>query len=241
MLSDLLTQSSPKYSMKLHSNQEVIHFRPFLVREEKALLLALDENDPKLIMKVIGDVISSCCEDIQDPMQLPIYDIENIFLNLRAKSVSSIINLSFEDTDTGEIISSEININDIKITNPPKKGEFKLNDDVIVHVRYPVLLDFINSTIDLESSEGYYDLIAKCIVRIQTPDESIDTSTYDISEIKDFLESMNKIQFNKILDYFKTMPKFTYDISFKNSAGTSKTITLEGMQDFFGLPSVTSI
>lgn len=227
--------------MKLQSSGKTIHFRPFLVREEKSLLLALEENDPKLIMKAVADIIMSCCESIGDPLQLPIYDVENIFLNLRARSVSEMIHLSFEDEETGEIISSKININDIQLSNTPEDGEIKINDEIIVNLRYPILKDFVDSSLNLETSEGYYDLISKCLVKIQTPTETIDTTSYDLEEIKDFVESMNKTQFNKILNYFKNIPKFTYDLSFTNSAGKTKTITLEGMQDFFGLPSVTSV
>jgi hypothetical protein len=183
----------------------------------------------------------SCCESIGDPLQLPIYDVENIFLNLRARSVSEMIHLSFEDEETGEIISSKININDIQLSNTPEDGEIKINDEIIVNLRYPILKDFVDSSLNLETSEGYYDLISKCLVKIQTPTETIDTTSYDLEEIKDFVESMNKTQFNKILNYFKNIPKFTYDLSFTNSAGKTKTITLEGMQDFFGLPSVTSV
>lgn len=241
MLSDLLTKTAPKYSMKLNSNGKTIHFRPFLVREEKSLLLALEENDPKLIMKAVADIIMSCCESIDDPLQLPIFDVENIFLNLRARSVSEIIHLSFEDNDTGEVISTKINIDDIKISNEPHNGEIKISDDIIVNLRYPILKDFVDSSLNMETSEGYYDLISKCLVKIQTPAETIDTTSYEVEEIKDFLESMNKTQFNKILNYFKNIPKFTYDLKFTNANGKDKTITLEGMQDFFGLPSVTSV
>ena len=241
MLSDLLTTTAPKYSMKLNSSGKTIHFRPFLVREEKSLLLALEENDPKLVMKAVADIILSCCESIDNPLELPIFDVENIFLNLRARSVSEVIHLSFEDDETGEIISTTINIDDIKLSNTPENGEIKINDEIIVNLRYPILKDFVDSSVNLETSEGYYDLISRCITKIQTPTEAIDTTSYEVDEIKDFLESMNKTQFNKILNYFKNIPKFTYDLNFTNSAGKTKTITLEGMQDFFGLPSVTLV
>jgi hypothetical protein len=241
MLSDLLTKTAPKYSMKLHSNGKIIHFRPFLVREEKALLLAMEENDPGLVMKAVADIILSCCDSIGDPLELPVFDVENIFLNLRARSVSEVIHLSFEDDETGEIISEKINIDDIKLSNTPESGELKINDEIIVNLRYPILKDFVDSSVNLETSEGYYDLIAKCLTKIQTPEETIDTTTYEINEIKDFLESMNKTQFNKILKYFKNIPKYTYDLNFTNATGKTKTITLEGMQDFFGLPSATLV
>lgn len=239
MLSDLLTRSSPKYSLKLNSTGENIHFRPFLVREEKALLIALDENDPSLIMKSIADIISSCCEGIKNPLELPIYDVENIFLNIRAKSVGEVIHLNFEDDETGEIISLDINISDIKLNNKPEPGIFKLNDEVTVHFRYPVLKDFLKSNVDLGTTEGYYDLIAMCLMKIETPEQTMDATVYDPQEVKDFLESMNKTQFNKVLNYFTKMPKLTHTAEYKNSAEKTKTLTLEGMQDFFGLPSVT--
>tara|TARA_R110002012_G_scaffold199044_1_gene367941 strand:- start:252 stop:977 length:726 start_codon:yes stop_codon:yes gene_type:complete len=239
MLSDLLTKSSPKYSLKLRSTGDTVHFRPFLVREEKALLIALDEDDPSLIMKSIADIISSCCEGIKNPLELPIYDVENIFLHIRSKSVGEVITLNFQDDDTGEIVTKNINISDIKLSNEPEKGIFKLNDEVTVHFRYPVLKDFLKSNIDLSTTEGYYDLITMCLMKIQTPEQTIDATVYDSQEVKDFLESMNKTQFNKILSYFTKMPKLRYTVEYKNSADKAKTITLEGMQDFFGLPSVT--
>lgn len=239
MLSDLLTKTAPKYPLKLYSTGKTIYFRPFLVREEKSLLLALEENNPQGIMKAIANIIMSCCEEIKNPMELPIYDIENIFLQIRAKSVSEVIDLSFKDEDTGELISQRINISDININKEPEKGEFKISDDLMVHFRYPTLKDFMDETIDLSTTDGYYNLISKCLTKIITPSETIDTSTYDLAEVKDFLESMNKTQFTKILDYFQKMPKLTYKLSFENAQGKKKNITLEGIQDFFGLPSVT--
>ena len=239
MLSDLLTKTAPKYPIKLHSNGKTIYFRPFLVREEKSLLLALEENNPQGIMKAVANIIMSCCEDIKNPMDLPIYDIENIFLNIRAKSVGENIYLNFRDEDTGEIIETEINILSIKLDRDPEVGEFKLNDDLIVSFRYPTLKDFMNEDIDLSSTEGYYNLIARCLTSIQTTTETIDVSSYDMQEVKDFLESMNKTQFTKVLNYFKNIPKLTHTVKYENSVGSKKSINLEGIQDFFGLPSVT--
>jgi len=239
MLSDLLTKTAPKYPLKLHSSGKTIYFRPFLVREEKTLLLALEENNPQGIMKAVANIIMSCCEDVKNPMDLPIYDIENVFLNIRAKSVGENIHLNFKDEDTGEIIESTVNIMSIKLDKDPEHGEFKITDDVIVNFRYPTLKDFMNENVDLSTTEGYYNLIARCLTSIQTSTETIDTTSYDLQELKDFLESMNKTQFTKILNYFKNMPKLTHTVKYENSAGSKKSIKLEGIQDFFGLPSVT--
>ena len=99
----------------------------------------------------------------------------------------------------------------------------------------------MEETVDLSETEGYYNLITRCLTKIETPEESIDTTNYDIGEVKDFLESMNKTQFTKVLNYFTKMPKLTHTLKYKNANGDNKTITLEGIQDFFGLPSVTLV
>jgi hypothetical protein len=241
MLSELLTKSAPKYPVTIHSTGKTVYFRPFLVREEKALLLALEENNPQGIMKAISDIIFSCCEEIKNPLELPIYDIENLFLQIRAKSVGEVIDLTFKDDDTGELISEKINIADIKLNGEPSKETLDLNDSLKVTFRYPVLSDFMEETIDLSETEGYYNLIANCLTKIETPEESIDAKTYDTKEVKDFLESMNKTQFTKVLNYFAKMPKLTYTLKYNNANGQEKTIKLEGIQDFFGLPSVTLV
>lgn len=241
MLSELLTKSAPKYPVTIHSTGKTVYFRPFLVREEKALLLALDENNPQGIMKAISDIIFSCCEDIKNPLELPIYDIENLFLQIRAKSVGEVIELTFKDDDTGELISERISISDIKLNGKPSNEILDLNEDLKVTFRYPVLNDFMEETVDLSETEGYYNLITRCLTKIETPEESIDTKNYDIEELKDFLESMNKTQFTKVLKYFTKMPKLTHTFKYENANGDDKSITLEGIQDFFGLPSVTLV
>ena len=216
MLSDLLINTAPKHPIALISKNETIYFRPFLVREEKALLLALDMGETGTIMKAIADIITSCCEKISNPLELPIYEIENIFLQIRAKSVGEIIELNIEDEETGEIIEIPVNIDDIKISSKPSEGKLEISKDIIVNFRYPTLQDFMDSVVDLSTTEGYYNLIAKCLIKINTPSESINTETYELDEIKNFLESMNKT----------------------HTSGKDKSITLEGIQDFFGLPSV---
>ena len=204
-------------------------------------MLALDENNPHGIMKAISNIIFSCCEDISNPLDLPIYDVENIFLQIRAKSVGEIIDLTFKDDDTGELITEKINISDIKLNGKPGKETLELKDDLKVTFRHPILKDFINENIDLSETEGYYNLISNCLIKIETPEEILETKNYETSEVKDFLESMNKTQFTKVLNYFSKMPKLSYTVNYKNSMEKDKTIKLEGIQDFFGLPSVTLV
>ena len=241
MLSDLLTSTAPKYKTKLHGTGEVVFFRPFLVKEEKALLLALEEKDPSVIMKSICEIISSCYESVKNPIDLPVYEIENLFLQLRSKSVGEEIELSFEDDETGEIVEKKISINDIQLSSEPEDGILELTKELKVKFRYPILKDFLDDNVDLDTTDGYYNLISKCLTSIETKDEFIDVSVRDISEVKDFLESMNKTQFLKVIKYFKDMPKLEYEIEYSNANGKQKKIKLEGIQDFFGLPSVTLV
>jgi len=241
MLSDLLTKSAPKYATKLTSKDKTVYFRPFLVREEKSLLLALQEEKESSIMKCIADIIYNCVDDIGDPLKLPIYDVENLFLQIRSKSIGEIIELHLKDEDTGEIVINDINIEEIKFSSSPKSGEIKISEEITVNFRYPILKDFVETNADFSTTDGYYNLIAKCLMSIETPEEKINVENYTITEVKDFLESMNKTQFKKVLEFFRTMPKLTHTVEYTNSIGSIKKIKLEGLQDFFGLPSVTSI
>jgi len=234
-LSDLLLSKTPKYKLTIPSSQKEVKYRPFLVKEEKILLIAQETGTHRDMLEAIENVIESCVDDISDASSLPIFDIEYIFLRLRAKSVSETASPIIVCPETDEEISLEINLMEIEPTVDEKhKRTVEIDNDIKVTLNYPTLKMIKNKedNIDYDDPESFYDIIINCIAKIETPDETINVSTLPKSEIKDFIENMNKNQFEKILDFFITSPRLQYQAKYTTSDGVEREVTLHGISDF---------
>jgi len=236
----LPTIATPAYELELPSTKKKISYRPFLVKEEKLLVLALESEDTKQITTAIKTVIKNCVLTKGIKVEkLPTFDIEYLFLNIRGKSVGEEVELSVIAPDDGvtpipvTIAIDEINIKE----NEDHTTKIRIDDNLMMEMKYPSLDEFIKSNFDFNdesSMDQSFDLIAGCIDKIYNEEEVWATSDCTKKEIKDFLEQMNSAQFKEIEKFFDTMPKLSHELKVTNPKTKEKsTVVLEGLSSFF--------
>jgi hypothetical protein len=231
----------PTYSLILPSTEKEIEYRPFLVKEEKLLLFALESEDQKQITTAIKTVIESCIKTKGMKVQaLPTFDIEFLFLNIRAKSIGEEVQVNLICPDDGETsVPVKINIEDIKVEKDPKHNKkIKVDENIMMEMRYPSLDQFIKNNFDFNSGnvmEQSFDLIVDCIDKIYTEEEVFTSADVSRDEMVQFLESMNSAQFKLIEEFFTTMPKLAHKVKITNpNTNVESEVVLEGLSDFFG-------
>jgi hypothetical protein len=237
----LPTISTPTYELELPSTEKTIEYRPFLVKEEKLLVLALESEDTKQITTAIKTVIKNCIKTRNIKVEnLPTFDIEYLFLNIRGKSVGEEIEVNIICPDDGETtVLTKINVDDIKVKkNDEHDKTIVLDENVTMEMKYPSLDQFIKSNFDFSQNvttmDQSFDMIASCVGKIYTNEEVWDTADISKKEIIEFLEQLNTNQFKKIEKFFETMPRLTYEFKVKNpNTEVESDIVLEGLSSFF--------
>lgn len=221
----------PVYETILPSTNEVIKFRPFLVKEEKVLLTAGEDGSQIAMMNAIKQIVANCVQQELDVDKLPMFDLEFIFLRLRSKSIGEEIEVNLKCqkencNGTGKVM---VNAEEINVTKPEGHNKkIMITDDVGVVMRYPVI-----DTLGIAEQDGM-KVVKECIDMIFTKDETHERDSFDSKELDDFLESMDSKQFIKIRDFFETMPKLEHKVDFVCSmCGTEEKVTLEGIDSFF--------
>lgn len=231
---------APTFELELPSTKETIKYRPFLVKEEKLLLLALESEDPKQITNAIKTVIKNCLETKDIKIEnLPTFDIEFLFLNIRAKSVGEEVEVSIICPDDNETtVPVKIDIESIQvIENSEHTNKIKIDDNIMMEMKYPSLDQFIKNNFDFSNqnvTEQSFEMIANCISKIYTEEEVWSDSDVTKKELTDFLDQMNSSQFKQIEKFFETMPKLSHKIKVKNpKTKVESEVTLEGLSSFF--------
>lgn len=232
--------STPTYQLELPSTGKTVKYRPFLVREEKLLVIALESEDTTQITTAIKDVIKNCIQSRGVEVEtLPTFDIEFLFLNIRAKSVGEEIevNIICPDDET-TTVPVTINVDDIQVQkDKAHTNKIKIDDSLMMEMKYPSLDQFIKSNFDFTDGnqmEQSFDLISSCVDKIYNEEEAWDSSDVTKSEIIEFLEQMNSSQFKEIEKFFETMPKLAHTIKVKNpNTKVTSSVTLEGLSSFF--------
>jgi hypothetical protein len=232
--------ATPTYELELPSTGKTIKFRPFLVKEEKLLVLALESDDTKEITNAIKAVLKDCIQTRGIKVEnLPTFDIEYLFLNIRGKSVGEDIEVSVLCPDDGETYAEvEISIDDIKVIKDKNhSNQIKLDDTLMMEMKYPSLDQFVKNNFNFDEGsqvDQSFDLIAGCVDKVYSADEAWTSEDFTKKEINDFLGSMNSAQFKQIESFFTTMPKLSHDIEVVNPKTKKKsTVTLEGLASFF--------
>lgn len=231
--------ATPTYELELPSTNQKIKYRPFLVKEEKLLLLALETEDNKDITNAIKTVIKNCIETKGIKVEsLPTFDIEFLFLNIRARSVGEEIEVNLICPDDEETtVPVKINVDDVKVEkNKNHHKQIKLDDKLMMDMKYPSLDQFIKNNFDLNSNtmEQSFELVADCIDKIYSEDEVWSSSDVTREELVDFLEQMNSQQFKQIEEFFETMPKLSHKVKIKNpKTKVESEVVLEGLASFF--------
>ena len=236
----LPTIVTPTYELELPSTGKKVKYRPFLVKEEKLLVLALESEDTKQITTGIRTVLKNCIQTRGVKVEsLPTFDIEYLFLNIRGKSVGEDIEVNLIAPDDGETqVPVTINIDDIKIQKDESHtNKVKLDAQLVMEMKYPSLDEFIKNIFDFNDTVGMdqsFELIASCIDKIYNEEEVWSAADCTKKEMKDFLEQMNSMQFKEIETFFTTMPKLSHNITFTNpKTKVENTVVLEGLSSFF--------
>jgi hypothetical protein len=235
----LPTIATPTYSLELPSTKKTIKYRPFLVKEEKLLVLALETENQKEITTAVKSVIKNCIQTRGVKVEtLPTFDIEYLFLNIRGKSVGEEVEVNIVAPDDGVTqIPVTIDLDDIKVVdNPEHNRQIKLNDELVMEMRYPSLEQFIKNNFDVNESnfDQSFELIASCVGKIYSDDEVWSTDDVSKKEVIEFLEQMNSIQFKEIEKFFETMPKLSHTVKVTNpKTKVESEVVLEGLSSFF--------
>ena len=232
--------ATPTYELELPSTGETIQYRPFLVKEEKLLVIALESEDTKQITTAIKTVIKNCILTKGVKVEeLPTFDIEYLFLNIRGKSVGEVIDVNIICPDDGDTqVTVKIDLDSIKVQkNEEHSNKIKLDDSIMMEMKYPSLDQFIKNNFDFDDKSAMdqsFELIASCIGKIFTEDEVWSSSDVTKKELTEFLESMNSSQFKDIESFFETMPKLSHKLTVKNpNTGVESEVVLEGLASFF--------
>ena len=230
---------TPTFELDLPSSGKTIKYRPFLVKEEKLLVIALESEDSQQITSAIRAVISDCIlsKDVKIEL-LPTFDIEYLFLNIRGKSVGEVVEVNIVCPDDGETeVKVSISLDEIQVVRDEEHTKtVKLDDTYFMDMRYPSLDQFIRNNFEFENPDmdQSFELIGSCIDKIYDNEEVWSTSDVSPQEVKDFLEQLNSTQFKEIEKFFSTMPKLSHTIDVKNPKTKKKSkVTLEGLSSFF--------
>ena len=234
--------TTPTYELVLPSSGKKIKYRPFLVREEKILILAMESGDQKQITDAIKTTLKSCITTrgikVDD---LPTFDIEYIFLNIRGKSVGEAIDLVVTCPDDEETkVEVKIYIDEIKVNKPKEHSrDIKLDDTLTLRMKYPSLNEFVKSNFDFSAEdsaqiEQSFEIISSCIDVVYNEEESWAASDCTKKELTQWMEGLNSGQFKQIEKFFETMPKLSHTIKVKNpNTKVESDVTLEGLTSFF--------
>ena len=233
--------STPTFELELPSSGKKIKYRPFLVREEKILIMALESEDMKQISSAIVQILSDCIITKTVKVQeLSTFDIEYLFLNVRAKSVGESVEVNITCPDDEETtIQMEIDIDSIKVQkDPAHTNVIKLDDALSMKLKYPSLDQFVESNFEVGDNESDVNkslsMISSCIDVIYDAEDSWNASDSTKKELEEFIEQLNTKQFKEIENFFTTMPKLSHTVMVKNpKTGVESEVVLEGLASFF--------
>ena len=233
--------ATPTYDIELPSTKQEIKYRPFLVKEEKVLVIALESQDNKQISNAIKTVLNNCIITKGIKVEkLPTFDIEYLFLNIRGKSVGEEVEVNIICPDDEETtVKVKIELDEIRVTeNPDHTNKIKLDDNLMMELRYPSLDQFIKSNFDFTTDktdiQSSFELIASCIDKIYSKDECWASEDHTKTELIEFLDQMDTTQFKQIEKFFETMPRLSHKIKVTNpKTEVESEVILEGLASFF--------
>ena len=229
----------PTYELEIPSNGKKIKYRPFVVKEEKLLLLALESNEEKQIESAVKQLLKGCIQSRVKIEDLALFDLEYIFLNIRSVSVGEIVEMMLTCEDDGETqVRYNLNLSEVKVQKPEgHTNKIMLSEDMGIIMKYPTFGEFVKSSImgSAPSADGVIEIIAGCIDQIFDGEDVYDSSTTSKKEFVQFLEGMTNAQFEKIQDFFATAPTLKHTIKITNpNTNVENEIVISGLNNFFG-------
>tara|TARA_Y100000114_G_scaffold92759_1_gene86215 strand:+ start:178 stop:894 length:717 start_codon:yes stop_codon:yes gene_type:complete len=231
--------TTPTYELVLPSSNKKLKYRPFLVKEEKILILAMESQDTNTVANAVKDVLASCITTRGIKIEkLSTFDIEYLFLNIRGKSVGETIEVMVTCPDDGKTqVPTSINIDEIEVKNNEKHSkDIKLDDQYTLRMRYPSLSEFVKNNFNTNeiTVDDTFELIASCVDQVFSDEESWAAEDCTKKELTTFIESLNSNQFKLVETFFETMPKLTHTVKVINpNTKKENEVVLEGLQNFF--------
>ena len=233
----------PVYEAILPSTEKVIKYRPFLVKEEKILLQAMEDDSQKAMVPAIKQIIKNCIEGELDIDSLPTFDIEYLFLRLRAKSVGEKATIGLKPwgcpNNKGELCENttqvEIDLEEVKVVKDEKHNpKIMLDDKIGIKMKYPDI-NVAGLSTGIDNMDAGMRVIKDCVEMIFTEEEMFEKGTIDEKELDEFFDSLNTQQFTKIREFFETMPALKHEVKYKcETCGEEKATTISGINSFFG-------
>jgi|TARA_B100000780_G_scaffold269564_1_gene228468 hypothetical protein len=227
--------NSAKYELSLPSTGATIKYRPFLVKEQKALMIAQESEDDKVIESTFAQIINDCVADNVDPYKMPMFDIEYVFLKIRGKSVGEVVDLKVTCPDDEETqISVSIPLDEVKVQmSETHTNVVTLSNDISVIMRYPCLGDMKGFNA-LGETKSLFEMIKRCIHEVHDGEEVYHRVDMSEKDLEDFIDSMSSKNFESIGEFFTSMPKLSYDLEIVNPKTKVKSVMpIEGLQSFF--------
>lgn len=226
--------SSPKYELTIPSTGQNITYRPYLVKEEKVLMIAFESGDVKQSVRAISDTLDACITEDVDLSTLATFDVEYIFTQIRSKSVGEKATILLSCTNCGTKNEYEFDISLIEVNVDSKKSNtIELTEGISVEMQYPQFSKVLNDIGDKKGVENGFDTVVSSIKAVLTDEERISSMDVPVEELVEFVESLTTEQFSKLLDFLKALPQIRHDASYDCvSCGTSNTQRLAGLRDF---------
>jgi hypothetical protein len=228
---------APTYELELPSTSQKIKYRPFLVKEEKILLLAMESEDEKQMINAVQTILKNCIQTKLKVEDLSIFDIEYLFLNIRAKSVGEEIELNITCPDDGETtVPVTINVEDIKVQKSDDHEKIiALNDSISITMKYPSMEMFVQNNLSGNvKTEDIFEIASSCIDQVVDGEEVYEVKSFSKKEINEFLDSLDTNQFMKIQKFFETMPKLSHTVNVTNpNTKKDNEVVIEGLASFF--------
>ncbi len=227
--------NSPRYELKIPSSNKTIRYRPFLMKEEKNLLIAMESKNTKTIFGTLLDTINACVEDdnINDNT-LTSFDVEYMFLQMRAKSVGETAKVGASCTSCEKTEEIQVKLDDIKINMPDVNKVIDLDGSIKLEVDWPAFKDIIKTEIETEevSAEQVFKIMKYCFKSIITEEEKINLKEVPESELNEFIDSMDAKQFGKIREFVELIPKLEHTVNFTCECGHENELVVEGVANF---------
>ena len=231
--------TTPTYELEIPSTDEKIKYRPFLVKEEKILMMAMESKNDSEVVRAVKDIVSDCTFNNVPIDVMPMYDIEYIFLNIRAKSVGEISKLNILCPDDKKTYAKvDLDLNEVKVqVGEDHTNKIELGNGMGMIMKYPTIDSFKDSGIKTINATNMLEVISTCILQIYEDEgkKVYDPKDQTKKELTDFIEQLNTKQFRLVQDFFDTMPQLKHEITIKNPKTKKESkITLTGLNDFFG-------
>ena len=230
--------NTPTYELVVPSTDEKLKYRPFLVKEEKILMIAMEGKEQSGILDAVKQIVKSCTFDKFDMSKAPMFDVEYIFLNIRAKSVGEISTVNLRCLDDNEtFVKTEIDLTEVEVKmDEEHTNKIELTEEMGMIMTYPNLDSFADYDVTNINASNMIDMIASCIAQIydKKGEDVYDSKDSTHKELVDFIEQLNSKQFAEVQKFFDTMPKLTHTVTIENPKTKKKSeIVLSGLNDFF--------